>query len=117
MFLTCLCSQVLAKAQAHKDALFQALVALEYRLVMARRQRELRTRELQMSKQQHEKLIQTLQVCMVYVCMYVCMYVCVCVYVCMYVCMCVCRMSKQQHEKLIQTLQVCRVYLSIDETM
>jgi hypothetical protein len=54
--------QVLAKVQAHKDALFQALVALEYKLVMARRQREHRTKELHVSKHQHDTLVQTLQV-------------------------------------------------------
>lgn len=52
--------QVLAKAQAHKDALFQALVGLEYRLVRARSQRQERSKELRVSKQQQDAISQRL---------------------------------------------------------
>jgi hypothetical protein len=52
--------QVLAKAQAHKDALFQALVGLEYRLVRARGQRQERSKELRVSKQQQDAIAQRL---------------------------------------------------------
>lgn len=53
--------QALAKAKAHKDSLFQALVALEQHLVTAKKHREERMAELHSSREEHADLTAKLE--------------------------------------------------------